>query len=127
MSQHFLGRRGMTTIRQALPLLDDRAESPPESMLRVILALHGLPKPTINHSIVNTETGQAVRPDFTFSEQKLILEYQGDYHRTKEQWRKDMTRRSRLESHGWRVMEINWDDLKDEIELVARIRRLLRP
>ena len=39
---------------------------------------------------------------------------------------KDMTRRTRLESTGWRVMEINWDDLKDPIELVARIREQMR-
>ena len=124
-SREFVGRRGMSKIRQALPLLDGRAESPPESMLRVILSLHGLPRPDINHSIVDTETGKAVRPDFIFAEQKVILEYQGDYHRTKAQWRKDMTRRTRLEVDGWRVMEINWDDLMNPEELVSRIRRQL--
>lgn len=124
-SREFVGRRGMSKIRQALPLLDARAESPPESMLRVLLSLHGLPSPRINHTIVDTETGKAARPDFIFSEQRLILEYQGDYHRTKSQWRKDMTRRTRLEGDGWRVMEINWDDLMDPGELASRIRRQL--
>jgi hypothetical protein len=119
------GNRGAIAARQALSLLNDAAESPPESMLRVILELGGLPRPRINHAIVDTDTGQNVRPDFTFDEQMVILEYQGDYHRTRSQWRRDMTRRSRLESLGWRVMELNWDDLEDPTELVRRVRALL--
>jgi hypothetical protein len=125
MAEAFIGRRGVRRIREALALLDDRAESPPESMLRAIIVLGGLPVPTINHSIVDTTTGKTVRPDFLFEEHRTLLEYQGDYHRSKTQWRKDMTRRSRLETKGWKVMELNWDDLKDPDELVARIRSLL--
>ena len=114
--------RGRPLATQALDLLSDRSESPPESELRVIIALGGLPPPDINHVIVDTETGRTVRPDFMFRDHKVILEYQGDYHRTKAQWRKDMTRRSRLETAGWYVMEINADDLRDPVELVGRIR-----
>ena len=117
--------RGSVSLRAALPLLSDRAESPPESELRVILALGGLPAPDINHTLVDTETGRHVRPDFIFRERKVIIEYQGDYHRTREQWRKDMTRRSRLEAQGWYVLELNADDLCDPGELVARIRTIL--
>ena len=85
----------------------------------------GLPEPTINHTLVDTETGKHLRPDFLFAEAKVILEYQGDYHRSRSQWRRDMTRRSRLEAQGWYVMEINADDLGDPVELVARIRSVL--
>jgi hypothetical protein len=122
MARRFQGKRGMSRIREALPLLSDRAESRPESHLRVILQLAGMPGPAINLVIVDAETGKEVRTDFAFEELKLVLEYQGDYHRTKAQWRKDMTRRSKLEAAGWKVMELNWDDLKDPDELVARIR-----
>jgi very-short-patch-repair endonuclease len=53
----------------------------------------------------------------------LALEYQGDYHRTKKgQWRADMSRRSKFEALGWRVMELNANDLKDPAELVDHIR-----
>jgi very-short-patch-repair endonuclease len=119
------GRRGVGALKQALELLDDRSESPPESMLRVIMRLGGLPSPRINHATIDSETGKQLRPDFTFDEYRTIIEYQGDYHRTKAQWRKDMTRRSRLEAQGWKVVELNWDDLKDPAELVRRIRALL--
>lgn len=118
------GQRGIRLAREALALISERSESRPESLLRVIIVLAGLPRPEINHVLVDTETGKQIRPDFTFREQMVILEYQGDYHRTRAQWRKDMTRRSRLESQGWRVMELNYDDLADPAELVARIHTL---
>ena len=117
--------RGVRTARTAFELLSDRPESPQESKLRLILIRGGLPEPEINHQLVDTETGKEVRPDFRFRKYKLILEYQGDYHRTKSQWRKDMTRRSRLEALGWYVMELNADDLRDPAELLARIRQVL--
>lgn len=113
--------RGIRTLREAVDLLDDRAESRPESLLRVIVVRSGLPVPEVNYVVVQTETGRDVRLDLAFVEHKLVLEYQGDYHRTKAQWRKDMTRRTRLEAQGWRVMELNADDLHDPDELVARI------
>ena len=75
--------------------------------------------------LVDTETGKNVRTDFAYPLRKFALEYQGDYHRTRSQWRRDMTRRSRLETQGWYVMEINADDLKDPVELIARIRAAL--
>jgi very-short-patch-repair endonuclease len=55
----------------------------------------------------------------------VLLEYQGDYHRTPEQFRADMTRLSRLEADGWYVFQINADDLKNPEELVARLHRVL--
>lgn len=119
------GRRGARRMRQALPLLCDRAESRPESWLRVIIDQAGLPESAINHAIVDTETGRGFRTDIAFPRQMVLLEYQGDYHRSRSQWRKDMTRRARLEANGWVVMEINADDLRSPAELVRRIRHAL--
>lgn len=120
------GRRGVRKARMALPLLSDRSESRPESVLRVILELGGLPHPQINHEIVLTQTGSLVRTDFAFPDQKVLLEYQGDYHRIrKDQWRKDMTRRRMLGADGWKVIELNADDLKHPATLVSQISRSL--
>lgn len=113
--------RGVVLLRQAVELLSDRAESRPESRLRVILARAGLPTPEVNHVLIDTEEGKRVRVDLVFATHRVVLEYQGDYHRTREQWRKDMTRRSRLEARRWYVMELNADDLDDPRELVERI------
>lgn len=117
--------RGVASLRAALEFLDDRAESPPESELRVILALGGLPPPRINYEVVQTERGHDARVDFAYDDLKFAIEYQGDYHRSKGQWRKDMTRRGRLEAQGWYVMEVNADDLRDPGELTARIHTVM--
>jgi len=66
-----------------------------------------------------------VRPDFVFPKEKVAIEYQGDYHRTRAQWRADMTRRSRLEAQGCIVIEVNADDLRDPAELTQRILAIL--
>lgn len=116
-----VGKRGAKKARAALALLDDRAESPPESHLRVILVTAGLPRPSVNYVLVDAETGRDVRLDLSYRELKFVIEYMGDYHRTKKQWRKDMTRRSRLEVDNWYFMELNADDLLDPDELVRRI------
>lgn len=112
-------------LRYALELCDERAESRPESILRVLLDKAGLPPARINHELVDTSSGREMRTDFAFLELMFAIEYQGDYHRSREQWRRDMTRRSRLEALGWYVMELNGDDLRDPVELVARVRTVL--
>jgi very-short-patch-repair endonuclease len=117
-------KRNVRKLREALLLLDDRAESPPESMLRVILVQAGFATPRVNHVVVDHLGEFVARTDLYLVEHNLVLEYQGDYHRSnKAQWRADLTRRSRIEATGPRVMELNADDLKDPIELVARIRK----
>lgn len=114
------------TVPAALSLANDRSESRRETHLRVLLVLAGLPLPEIQHVAVRTETGVVgIRTDFAYPELKLAIEYQGDYHCTREQWRADMTRRTRLEADGWYILEINADDLRDPDELVARIRRII--
>lgn len=122
-----VSRRGMRNVRAALPLLNGRSESPPESILRALLVLDGFPEPRVNHSVTDSSGEFVARTDLILDEYRLVLEYQGDYHRTtKGQWRADMTRRSKVESQDWRVMELNADDLRDPVELLARIRRRAR-
>ena len=116
-------RRGSARLREAIALSSDRSESPQESRLRVLLHRAGFPAPRVNH-VVEDRFGEFVaRTDLLFDEYDFVLEYMGDYHRTtKGQWRADMSRRSRLESRGRGVMEINSEDLLDAEELSQRIR-----
>jgi len=108
----------------ALALADPRAESPAESRLRVLLAGAGLSGWSANHEVTGS-SGRRFRLDLARPESRVALEYQGSYHLTPEQRRHDMTRRSQLEADGWRILEINGDDLGDPAELVARVRRFV--
>jgi hypothetical protein len=121
------GRRGLQLARTALPLLRDRSESPRESVLRVIIVVAGLPEPLCNYNVYDEDGRFLARGDLVYPAYKLLLEYQGDQHRTdRAQWRSDIRRTGRLEDAGWQVLQFTDDDLRDPAALVARIRLRLR-
>jgi very-short-patch-repair endonuclease len=119
------GRRaGAAALREALPLLDERSESPKESELRVILVRAGLEGLVVNLPIT-TSDGYRYRADLAFPRDKTIVEFQSRFHDPAVNFRADMTRISRLEADGWTVIQVNNDDLDDPAELVRRVRRVL--
>lgn len=111
-------------IRPALELSDPRAESRPESIVRVALALAGL-TPDVNLA-VRTSGGHSYRLDLAYPRFRVAVEYHGDYHRAVDQWRRDLTRRSRLEADGWIVVEVTAEDLPHPAEIVARVASALQ-
>ncbi|WP_116646204.1 DUF559 domain-containing protein [Microbacterium sp. Gd 4-13] len=107
------GRRGRPRLDAALELLDGRAESPKESELRIVLHEAGLLLPEVNH-VVRDGAGRFVaRVDLAYPERKIAIEYEGDYHRDRDQWRRDIARRRRLEALGWTVLQVTQRDLQD--------------
>ncbi len=120
----FTGRRGLPLLREATPLLVTRSESRRESQLRATLVRGDISGLEVNLPIVTT-AGYRYRADLAVPSKKVVIEYQGGYHHDPAQYRRDMTRRSRLEADGWFVIEVNADDLRDPLELVSRIRRVL--
>lgn len=118
------GRRGKQAMRHALELLDDRAESRKESHLRVIMVQADFTGLVSNFEIT-TRDGTEYRGDFAFPREKVIVEYQSEYHSGTEQFRRDMTRIAKLQADGWYVMQVNADDLRNPRELTDRIRHVL--
>lgn len=121
--ERYSGRRGRRTLVAALPLIDPRSESPMESEIRVILVTAGVTGFDVNVEIV--VDGLRYRGDIVFSEHLVVLEYLGDYHREKAQWRKDVSRASRLREAGWFVLEVTVDDVLHPADFVRRLRRVL--
>jgi very-short-patch-repair endonuclease len=117
-------RRGTRRMRQALSLLDVRAESPMETRLRVLMVLAGLPMPAVNRDVV-VDGQWLARPDLSYPDLRIAIEYEGDHHRTdRRQWRSDKRRRRLLEDAGWMVIEVTADDVfRRPDELLQRIRR----
>ncbi len=116
-------RRYSAVLMRAVGLLDDRAESFPESLLRMTLVRAGFPSPAVNAPL--RVGGRTYRPDLAYPERRVLIEYQGDYHRDVDQWRADMRRRAALEAAGWTMIEVNWDDILDPGPLLHRLRELL--
>lgn len=99
------GRRGVERLRKAEPLLDARAESPPESHLRVWFALGGLPFFEPNVEIWDGDEFVA-RVDLYSAEYRIAVEYEGAHHRSREQYAADIRRRARLAALGIEVIQI---------------------
>lgn len=120
------GRRGHARLREALALLDDKAESPPESIIRVTIVQAGIGGLVANHPISDARGHVFARADLCFPTHRVIFEYHGDYHRTEpDRWRKDRTRIALLTAAGWHVVEIAADELADRRMLLQLIRDTL--
>lgn len=118
-------RRGAAALASALPLLRSPVDSPPESWLRLALVDGGLPEPEVQLA-VRTRAGLR-HGDLGYRHARLLIEYQGDEHRTsRKRWLADLTRVQLLEDAGYRVLLVGADDLRDNARaLVSRIRRIL--
>jgi hypothetical protein len=113
------GRWGITRVRRALELVDPRAESPPESRVRVALVLAGLaPVPQYE---VRSGDELLGRVDLALPEARIAIEYEGAYHFEDAQIVRDDARFARMEEAGWTVIRVSAADLRDLDGVVARV------
>jgi hypothetical protein len=97
--------RGVLRAREALPLLDARSRSRPESHLRVAILGSDMPRFEVNEAVYRDEGGWLAEPDLSLAEARIALEYQGADHAEVERMRKDITREVDLRREHWRVLE----------------------
>ncbi len=119
------GKRGAKALQAALALVRPGPQSPRESLLRVALLRQGLPEPDIQ---VPVQTSAGIRhADLGYPAARLLIEYQGDHHRTDQaQWREDLTRIQLFEDAGCRTIAVTAAEFSDDCAaLAARIRRAL--
>ncbi len=120
------GRRGVVAARAALPMLDGRSRSRPESQLRFRLIDSGLPTPEVN-SPIRDEHGQwLAEPDLHYREARLALEYNGTVHAEVERMRKDITRGLDVVRGGWLTLTFGPDQVfRRPDEVVTTVRTFL--
>ena len=123
MADRGAGRWGVTRVRRAVPLVDPRAESAPESRVRVALVLAGL-RPVPQFRVVQDGV-ELARVDLCFPEAQLAVEYEGAHHFDGEHIVRDDARYARLRAAGWRVIRLAAHDLRDLDGVAARVRALL--
>jgi hypothetical protein len=117
------GWPGIKRARRALQALDGRAESPLESISRLVIADHGLPAPELQ-AIVRTEDGwEIARLDFYWDEFGVVGESDG---RSKYSERAILTdekdRQEQLEDLGLAITRWGWSALHQPPLLNGRIR-----
>ena len=134
--RRFKGYRGVVRLRNLAPLADPRAESPAESVLRLLWLDAGLPAPALQIPVVVDDGWEAFRLDMGLPEIRYAAEYDGvAWHSSPTQRARDRRRRAWLrDERGWDIDVLGSDDVfahpARAIEIlragVARAERRLR-
>ena len=121
------GLRGVCNAAKALALADAGAESPPESLTRILAMAAGMPRP-VTQIVVRDDDGYAVyRLDMGWPHCKVAIEYDGAQHWTDPRQRaRDIERLEFLAAQGWTIIRVSWVQLRDQPKLVvSRIAKAL--
>lgn len=119
------GLRGVRQVPRVLELADQRAESPPESRLRVRLVLAGL-HPVAQYEVHGPDGRWIARLDLAVPEARLAIEYDGrQVHEREDVFRYDRQRQNALVNAGWTVLRFTAADLRRPDELVRTVRAAL--
>jgi hypothetical protein len=114
------GQRGVRLARVALPLLDGRSRSRPESHMRVALRSRGLPAPAVNEAVYDEHDGWLAEPDLSYRRARLAIEYQGADHADPRRMRKDVSRHMDLRRAGWEVLYYTADQIFRRPDVLVR-------
>jgi very-short-patch-repair endonuclease len=116
-----LGGPGCRQIRRAAALADGLAESPQETRVRLLLHRSRLPRPTAQYTVRGPRGQFVARVDFAWPDAKVAVEYEGVWHGQSQQVTRDRRRLNDLSAAGWTVVFVTAADLRDPVQLVARI------
>lgn len=115
--------RGFLNCRRALRLMQPGTDSLPETQVRLLLEGYGLPRPVVNAAAdVRDERGVMRRffLDLAFPQWGVAVEYDGRHH--EEAWESDQRRIKLLGDAQWLLVNVTWDDLRDEDRRRAVVR-----
>lgn len=117
------GRIGAKHLREALDLIRVGAESPQETRLRLLIVRDGQPEPRLNVDAFDAFGRFLGRPDLSYPDLRVAIEYEGDHHRVDQRtFRSDIRRRERFAAAGWRTLRVVADDLTHHApEFLARL------
>lgn len=113
--------RGTVRAAGLWDLASPRAESPPESWLRMLLIDSGFPLPEVNFSLTSPAGRELYRLDLAWPSLRVALEYDGHAaHAGRED--ADAAREDDLRRRGWIVVRARAADLADPSRLLAELR-----
>lgn len=103
--------------QRAARLVRPRVDSVPETALRLLMVLAGLPEPAVDIRVHDAEGTVRYRIDMGFEEVLLAIEYDGRWHDTDEQREHDQARRTELSTdEGWTFVVVRAADLYEQPE-----------
>ena len=116
---------GARHARRAAGLVRDRVDSVRETRLRLCLVLAGLPEPDCNLTVMVGDLPLG-KPDLSYWKYRVLLEYEGDHHRTdRNQWNVDILRFEEFSAEGWESIRVTAVRMRRPRDLVLRVHRAL--
>ena len=114
---------GNPRLRVAVGLVRYGSLSPQETATRLVLIGAGLPEPALNHRVYSPNGSLLGMVDLAYPEDRIAIECEGDHHRDRDQFQRDLARRARFEDAGWIVITVTAADLRDGgVALIERVR-----
>ena len=99
-----------------------------EALLAITRPL-GIPDPDTNQFVILDDGGPAIRADFLWREQRVVLETDSrKWHQTRQRFESDRQRDQRLTAAGWKVIRTTWRQMKFRPHELRRVLiKLLSP
>ncbi|AJR18680.1 hypothetical protein GUY44_17750 [Pimelobacter simplex] len=105
------GHRGVIQLRELVPLSTARADSQPESWVRLMIHDEGLPMPQPQVWTMLPD-GRRVRMENAYAHLRIAVEYDGEeFHTAPDDREHDEERREELRRAGWLVIVVRKDGL----------------
>lgn len=126
LAARHVAARGVRTARIVARMADPRAESLPESVLRVRVVLSDLPVPEPQVKIRTSFGDVVARTDLGIHQFRLGAEYDGADHDQKERVRRDRARDNAAKRAGWELVHLDSSDLRRPIAMLQTVHAALR-
>lgn len=140
LGDYFVGQSGLATVdelaaeirpgardarraRAAIARVRVGAESAMETFVRLAVVDAGFPEPELNVEVHDEHGVFLGRVDFAWSDHRIALEYDGDHHRAREQFRRDQRRANGFTTNGWLVIHATAADAARPSVLFERLRQ----
>ena len=119
-----IGRfRGIRRAREVVELMREAVGSPQKTRTRLALVDAGLPAPEVAVVLKDDHGRAGPTVDLAYRRWKIVIQYDGKHHRTKEQQERDVARDRWCELHGRRVVKVTAADLRNGLENVLPVIR----
>ncbi|GAB2925124.1 hypothetical protein GCM10027280_10510 [Micromonospora polyrhachis] len=120
------GWPGTAQLRQVLTLAEPLSESPMETRLRLLLHNAGAPPLTAQHDVHDARGRFLGRMDLAYPRWRIAIEYEGDHHRERGHFRRDVARLNALRAAGWLVLRFTADDvLRHPTRIIRQVNRAI--
>jgi hypothetical protein len=116
------GVRGIGKLRKTLSLVDGGAESPYESLTRLMIVGAGMPRPQTQLPVFDQLGFVVAYLDMGWPEYRVGVEFDGAQHWTDARQRsRDVERLADLEALGWTIIHVSSDMLRTSAVVVGRV------